>query len=497
MPFENAHALGGAGRTRLEHVRRRQVAPDAARGRVQHGRSAQAAMAARRGFERFYGFLGGETDQWYPDLVYDNHPVDPPGTPEDGYHLAEDIADKTIEFIRDAKAIAPDKPWFMLLLPRRRARAAPRLQGVGRQVPGQVRHGLRELPRDRAGTAEVDGHRPAGDRVVAASTRTLDVKAPHGQPWPAQDTVRPWDSLNDDEKRLFAGWPRSTPASSATPIAQIGRILDYLEESGQLDNTIIVVVSDNGASGEGGPNGSVNENKFFNGIVDTIEENLKLPRRPRRPEHLQPLPDRLGDGLQHAVQAVEALRRTRGRHRRPDDHLVAARHSGARRNSRTSTCTRSTSCRRSTTAGHRAAGRAEGLCAEPLEGVSFSRTSSDAERDTGKETQFYTMLGTRGIWHDGWKANAVHAANLRGGAISTSTAGSSTIWIPTAISCAIWPRSTRPAARNADPLVRRSRQVQRSAPRRPHRHGDHGRGSPAARGPARSVRVLSRLRSRA
>jgi arylsulfatase A-like enzyme len=70
-----------------------------------------------RGFERFYGFMGGETDQWYPDLVYDNHPVAPPATPEEGYHLSKDIADKTIEFIRDAKVIAPDKPWFSYVCP--------------------------------------------------------------------------------------------------------------------------------------------------------------------------------------------------------------------------------------------------------------------------------------------------------------------------------------------------------------------------------------------
>lgn len=70
-----------------------------------------------RGFERFYGFLGGETDQWYPDLVYDNHPVAPPATPEQGYHLSKDLADKTIEFIKDSKVIAPDKPWFSYLCP--------------------------------------------------------------------------------------------------------------------------------------------------------------------------------------------------------------------------------------------------------------------------------------------------------------------------------------------------------------------------------------------
>ena len=70
-----------------------------------------------RGFERFYGFLGGETNQWYPDLVYDNHPVEQPSTPEEGYHLSKDLADKAIQFIRDAKTVAPDKPWFMYFCP--------------------------------------------------------------------------------------------------------------------------------------------------------------------------------------------------------------------------------------------------------------------------------------------------------------------------------------------------------------------------------------------
>ena len=84
-----------------------------------------------RGFERFYGYLGAETNQWYPALTYDNHFVDQPYQPEEGYHLSKDLADKAIEFIRDAKVIAPDKPWFMYLLPWLRPRPAPRLQGVG------------------------------------------------------------------------------------------------------------------------------------------------------------------------------------------------------------------------------------------------------------------------------------------------------------------------------------------------------------------------------
>jgi len=113
-----------------------------------------------RGFERYYGFLGGETNQWYPDLIYDNHPVAPPTTPDQGYHLTTDLTDKAIEFIQDTHAIAPDKPFFPVFLPRRGTRAAPRLQGVGGPVPGEIRHGLRGDPGSHPGPAERAGDRP-------------------------------------------------------------------------------------------------------------------------------------------------------------------------------------------------------------------------------------------------------------------------------------------------------------------------------------------------
>ena len=106
-----------------------------------------------RGFERYYGFLGGETNQWYPDLVYDNHPSRR-HTPEEGYHLTVDLTDKAIEFIQDAKAIAPDKPFFLYYCPGAAHAPAPRPEGVGRQVQGHVRHGLRGVPRDRVRAPE-------------------------------------------------------------------------------------------------------------------------------------------------------------------------------------------------------------------------------------------------------------------------------------------------------------------------------------------------------
>ena len=188
---------------------------------------------------------------------------------------------------------------------------------------------------------------------------------------------------------------------------EIGRLLDYLEESGQLDNTMIVLVSDNGASGEGGPNGSVNENAYFNGIPDQIEDNLKYLDDLGEPAHLQPLPDRVGVRVQHAVQAVEALLQLGGRHRRPDDRVLAGEdHPDAA--SGASTRTRSTSCRRSTSPSASSRPRWSRATPSTRSRASASRrpSTTPTPRPT-KQTQFYSMGGTRAIWHQGWKAAAV------------------------------------------------------------------------------------------
>ena len=99
---------------------------------------------------------------------------------------------------------------------------------------------------------------------------------PDGEPFPALDVTRPWDSLSADEQRLFSRMAEVYAGFLAHTDDQIGRLLDYLEETGQRENTLVVLVSDNGASGEGGPNGSVNENKFVNGIPDSMEQNLAM-----------------------------------------------------------------------------------------------------------------------------------------------------------------------------------------------------------------------------
>ena len=366
-----------------------------------------------RGFERFYGFMGGETDQWYPDLVYDNHQVSPPATPEEGYHLSKDLADKTIEFIRDAKVIAPDKPWFSYVCP-----------GAG-HAPHHVFEewvakyaGKFDMGYERYREIVLENQKKLGivppDTELSPINPYLDVKGPNGEPWPPQDTVRPWESLNDEEKRLFSRMAEVFAGFLSYTDEQIGRVLDYLEESGQLDNTIIVVISDNGASGEGGPNGSVNEVKFFNGYIDTVEESIR---------HI----DHLGgpDTYPHyAIGWAMAFNTPYKLYKRYASHeggiadaAIISWPNGIKAHGEVRDNYVNVSDITPTVydlLGITPPDEVAGIAQKPLDGASFKAALDDPSADTGKDTQFYTMLGTRGIWHKGWFANTVHAATPAG-----------------------------------------------------------------------------------
>ncbi|CAN5473936.1 sulfatase-like hydrolase/transferase [soil metagenome] len=366
-----------------------------------------------RGFERFYGFMGGETDQWYPELVYDNHPVAPPATPEEGYHLSKDLADRTIEFIRDAKVIAPDKPWFSYVCP-----------GAG-HAPHHVfkdwadRYAGRfDMGYERYREIVLENQKRLG--IVPPQTELspvnpyADTTGPNGEPWPEQDTVRPWDSLNDEEKRLFARMAEVFAGFETYTDDQIGRILDYLEESGQLDNTIIVVISDNGASGEGGPNGSVNEGKFFNGYIDTVEESMRFYDQLGGPETFNHYPI----GWAMAFNTPYKLFKRYASHEGgiADPAIISwpnglAAHGEVRDNYVNVADITPTVL---DMLGIVAPATVRGIPQKPFDGVSFKAALENPDTPTGKTAQFYTMLGTRGIWQQGWFANTVHAASPAG-----------------------------------------------------------------------------------
>jgi arylsulfatase A-like enzyme len=363
-----------------------------------------------RGFERYYGFLGGETNQWYPDLVYDNHLVTPPASPDDGYHLTVDLTDKAIEFIQDAKVIAPDKPFFLYYCPgaAHAPHHAPKEWAdryAGKFDMGYERY--RELVFDRQRqmgvlpeTAELSPINPY-----------VDTTSHDGKEWSEFDRVRPWDSLSADERRLFSRMAEVYAGFVSHADHEIGRLLDYLEVTGQLDNTIIVLVSDNGASGEGGPNGSVNENRFFNGVPDTIEENLKYIDElggTRTYNHYPTgwawafnTPFKMwkryanyeGGTADPLIVSWPARIAAGGQVRRQYSHAVDL-------------APTLYEC-----LGVELPDVVNGYPQKPLEGISLGYSFDDADVPTRKQTQFYSMLGTRAIWHQGWKAaTAVPAA---------------------------------------------------------------------------------------
>ena len=347
-PDRHRAAVGGARRTRLQHLLRRQVAPDPARG-VQSGCHQTALAAESRGFERFYGFMGGETDQWYPGAGLRQPPRRParhPGgrlPPVEGPGRQDHRVHPRRQGDRTRQAVV------QLPVPRRGARAAPRLQGVGRQVR---RHASTWATRPTARSCWRTRRSSASSRRTPncrLSTRISTSRARTANRGRCRTPSGRGTRSNDEEKRLFSRMAEVFAGFLSYTDAQIGRVLDYLEESGQLDNTIIVVISDNGASGEGGPNGSVNEVKFFNGYIDTVEESMRFYDQLGGPETYNHYPDRLGDGVQHAVQAVQALRLARGRHRRHRNHLLAQRNRAPTARCATTTSTSATSPRRSTT----------------------------------------------------------------------------------------------------------------------------------------------------
>jgi arylsulfatase len=363
-----------------------------------------------RGFERSYGFLGAETSQWYPNLIYDNHPVAQPRLPEEGYHLTEDLTDKAIEFVKDAKAVAPDKPFFLYY--------APGACHAPHHVPkdwiekfkGQFDAGY-EAMRDQTLARQKElGIVPEGTEIPPINpigtpeTRT----GPEGKPFPTMDYTPPWDTLSDDEKRLYCRMAEVYAAFLAHADHHIGRLLDYLEESGQLENTMILLVSDNGASGEGGPHGSVNEMKFVNGIDDDLEQNLKMI-------------DDLGSPLTHnhyptgwamAFNTPFKMWKRYEFNGGTCDPLVIAPPGGSKGGEVREQYVHAIDLVPTILdmLGVEAPETIKGHTQSPFDGLSIRATIDKADAPSPRKTQFYSMLGSRSIWHEGWKAVTTHPA---------------------------------------------------------------------------------------
>jgi arylsulfatase len=362
-----------------------------------------------RGFERWYGFLGAETSQWYPDLVYDNHLVDQPKSPHEGYHLTDDLTDKAIEFVMDAKAVAPDKPFFLYYAPGacHAPHHAPKDwidKYKGRFDAGYEAMREETLARQKQlGIVPPDTQVPPINPIGTPETR----KGPKGQPFPPLDATRPWDSLSADEKKLFARMAEVYAGFLAHADHNIGRLLDFLDETGQRENTLVIVVSDNGASGEGGPDGSVNEMKFANGIPDDIASNLAMldelgglktynhypngwAMAFNTPFKMWKRYEFNGGTADPCVISWPAGMKAKGEIREQYHHAIDL----------VPTIL--------DVLGVEAPEAIKGHVQSRFDGISMRYSFDDAKADGARKTQFYSMLGSRGIWHEGWKAITTH-----------------------------------------------------------------------------------------
>lgn len=347
-----------------------------------------------RGFDRYYGFLGGDNNHWNPDLIYDNHRVEPPASPEDGYHLSEDIVDHAMAFVRDQQAAAPGKPFFSYVA-----------FGAG--------HAPHHAPRDYI--ERYAGRYAKGwDATRAewfARQRELGICPPTARLAPRDDVVPAWDDLSDGARRLYSHMMEVYAAFLTHTDDQVGRLMSYLERLGVLEDTIVLLVSDNGASAEGGDHGLLSEWMFFNGVEPSLEQNLERmdeiggpstfnhypigwaqvgntpfqwykrwvhaggvrdPLIVRWPGHI-PDPGAIRSQYHHVVDVVPTILEV---------------------------------------AGVEAPDVVRGEPQLPVDGTSFAYTFGDADAPTRKDVQYYEMFGNRAIWVDGWKAVACHQRDV-------------------------------------------------------------------------------------
>jgi arylsulfatase A-like enzyme len=339
-----------------------------------------------RGFDRYYGFLGGDTHQYYPDLIYDNHQVDPPKTPEQGYHLTVDLVDHAIAFISDAKQLAPNKPFFLYF-------------ATG------ANHAPHHVPKEWADKYKGkfdDGWDAYRDKVFKRQ-KELGIISNDAVLSRHDPDVQDWKKLSSDERKLYARMMEVFAGFFEHTDHEIGRLIDFLETMGELDNTLVMVVSDNGASAEGGPHGSTNENKFFNNVPDDVKANLAAFNDLGGPKYFNHYPW----GWTFAGNTpFRRWKRETYRGGVADPFLVywpkgikskgEIRHQYVHAIDLVPTVLEALQIEPPE--------QIRGVTQSPIEGVSFAHTFNNANAETKHHTQYFEMFGHRSIYHDGWRA---------------------------------------------------------------------------------------------
>jgi arylsulfatase len=339
------------------------------------------------GFEHFYGFVGGETSQWRPAVFEGTKPIEPYlGNPD--YNFDYDIADKAIDWIRNLKAVAPDKPFFVYYAPgATHSPHHPKKEWIAK-YKGKFDQGWDKVREETLARQKKLGIAPANTQLT---------KRHEGLP--------AWDSLDAKKKELYAYMMEVYAGYLEQTDYNVGRLLGAIEQLGQLDNTLVIyIVGDNGASAEGGLSGMLNEIAGLNGISEDINEVLKHKgdlgtwkthnHYPIAWAHAMDTPfqwtkqvaSHYGGTRNAMVVSWPARIKDKGGIRSQWHHTIDI------------APTVLDVC------GVEQPSMVNGVAQKPIEGVSMAYTFNDAKAPSTRHTQYFEMFGNRGIYHDGWVA---------------------------------------------------------------------------------------------
>jgi arylsulfatase A-like enzyme len=339
-----------------------------------------------RGFERYYGFLGGDTHQYYPELVRDNTQVEPEKTPEEGYHLTPDLVEKAKAMIADSKQVAPDKPFFMYFC----TGAAHAPHHVPKEWADKYKG---KFDKGWSAYREETFERQKKLGVIPQNT----VLSRH------DPDVQDWDALPANERKLYARMMEVFAGFLTHTDHYIGELIAFLKDIGEYENTLIMVISDNGASSEGGPTGSVNEGKFFNNVPENLEQNLAAIDDIGGPKYFNHYPW----GWTHAGNTpFRRWKRETYRGGVSDPFIVSwPKGIKARGEIRTQFCHAIDMVPTVLDAiGFEPPTTIRGVTQSPIEGFSLTSSFDKADADALHVTQYFEMFGHRSLYHDGWRA---------------------------------------------------------------------------------------------
>ena len=343
-----------------------------------------------RGFDRYYGFMDAETDQFAPELVRDNTPIQPPKTYQEGYHLTSDLVDQSIRFIADHAANAPDLPWLLWF--------APGACHAPHQAPKEIIESY-----DAVFEQGWDVER---ERRLARQ-KALGIVPPDTQLPDRNDGVAAWDSHDADSRKVFTRLQSAFAGMLDHADREIARLIGFLKDAGLKDDTLILVLSDNGASQEGGPWGFVNAMGPYNFKGEPIPEKLANLEDVGGPNSHSNFPH--GWAMASNTPLKRYKQNTHGGGIR--DPLVVSWPNGLAARGELRHGFRH-ACDLTPTIldllGIEPPKVIAGETQIPLEGESFAAALKSADAPPRARPQYFEMFGHRGLWKDGWKAVAFH-----------------------------------------------------------------------------------------